>query len=180
MPPDSNATVNKSTDLSGSGNGISPTGTTHLPSELQPLAGAIQKASAATGVPADLLGAVAWDESRGVLNATSTNQGTGLSDVGVMQVDPATFSDLQSKHPELAGKSLSNPDDNMMAAAFLLKDMKQQFGSWALALRGYNSGALSVDKSNPNITTTGYGDPSYISKVGLNLAAIDNGTQLPA
>jgi hypothetical protein len=71
-----------------------------------------------------------------------------------------------------------------MAAAFFLKDLKGTFGSWDLALRGYNSGELSVDMSNPNnikAQSNGqqYGDPAYITKVHHILDAIMNGQQLP-
>jgi hypothetical protein len=143
----------------------------------------IEKASAATGVPANLLAAVMWDESRGQLAASSQNGQSG-ADTGLMQMGAVRFNDLKAKHPELAGMSNDTAAGNVMAAAFFLKDLKGTFGSWDLALRGYNSGELSVDMSNPNnikAQSNGqqYGDPAYITKVHHILDAIMNGQQLP-
>ena len=136
-----------------------------LPPALAQYKGAIESASAKTGVPASMLAAQIWQESRGNLSATSTNGGNGLTDTGLMQINPNTFKELQAKHPELQGKDLSDPETNILAGAFYMKDMKEQFGSWDLALRAYNSGPNGVDRSNPNAIPAGTGDATYVQKV---------------
>lgn len=52
-----------------------------------------------------------------------------------------------------------------MAGARYMKEMYDEFGSWELALRAYNSGPNGVDPGNPNATPAGTGDPTYVTKV---------------
>ncbi|MCE9666681.1 transglycosylase SLT domain-containing protein [Myxococcus stipitatus] len=137
----------------------------NLPAGLEKFRSAIESAAAKTGVPASMLAAQIWQESRGNLAAVSTNGGNGLTDTGLMQVNPNTFKELQAKHPELQGKDLSDPATNILAGACYMKDMKAQFGSWDLALRAYNSGPNGVDRSNPNAIPAGTGDATYVQKV---------------
>jgi soluble lytic murein transglycosylase-like protein len=149
------------------------------PQALQALAPKIQAVSQATGVPANLLAAMIWQESRGNNGAVSTNA-NGAADSGLMQINADTFASLQAKHPELQGKSLSDPETNILAGALYLKDMKEQFGNWELTLRAYNSGPNSVNPVNADVTTTGLGDPSYVQKVMCYWQALDSGGGLPA
>ncbi|RKG71175.1 lytic transglycosylase domain-containing protein [Corallococcus sp. CA054B] len=153
----------------------------NLPPGLEKFRSAIESASAKTGMPAEMLAAQIWQESRGNLEAVSTNGGNGLTDTGLMQVNPNTFGELQAKHPELQGKNLSDPETNILAGAFYMKDMKAQFGSDELALRAYNSGPNGVDKSNPDAIPAGTGDATYVQKVKsfMNTLATGQGT-LPA
>ncbi|WP_224242416.1 lytic transglycosylase domain-containing protein [Hyalangium gracile] len=136
-----------------------------FPPALAQFKDAIEAAAAKTGVPAAMLAAQIWQESRGNLAAVSTNGGNGLTDTGLMQVNPNTFKELQARHPELQGKDLSDPVTNILAGACYMKDMKEQFGSWDLALRAYNSGPNGVDRSNPNAIPAGTGDATYVTKV---------------
>ncbi|MDC0708677.1 transglycosylase SLT domain-containing protein [Stigmatella sp. ncwal1] len=152
-----------------------------LPPALNQYKGAIESAASKAGVPASMLAGQIWQESRGNLGASSTNGGNGLTDTGLMQINPNTFAELQSKHPELQGKNLADPETNILAGAFYMKDMKEQFGSWDLALRAYNSGPNGVDRSNPNAIPAGTGDATYVQKVQKfsEIIATGNGT-LPA
>jgi hypothetical protein len=152
-----------------------------LPKELEPYRGAIESASAKTGVPANMLAGQIWQESRGNLAAVSTNGGNGLTDTGLMQVNPNTYGELQSKYPELQGKDLSTPENNILAGAYYMKDMKEQFGDWKTALRAYNSGPNGVDKSNLNALPAGTGDATYVDKVSNFWSTIESGNgTLPA
>jgi hypothetical protein len=165
--------------------GVSPSGDAKLgagmPPALGQFKGAIESAAAKTGVPASMLAAQIWQESRGNLSATSTNGGNGLTDTGLMQVNPNTFKELQAKHPELQGKNLADPETNILAGAYYMKDMKEQFGNWDLALRAYNSGPNGVDRSNPNAIPAGTGDATYVQKVKQFAATIASGQgTLPA
>ncbi|WNG23441.1 lytic transglycosylase domain-containing protein [Cystobacter fuscus] len=152
-----------------------------LAKELEPYRSAIESASAKTGVPANMLAAQIWQESRGNLAAVSTNGGNGLTDTGLMQVNPNTYGELQAKHPELQGKDLSTPENNILAGAYYMKDMKEQFGDWKTALRAYNSGPNGVDKSNLNALPAGTGDATYVDKVSnfWNIIESGNGTLPP-
>ena len=152
----------------------------NVPQALKDLAPAIQSASQATGVPEGRLAAVIWAESRGKSEASTINGGNGMSDSGLMQINSATFGQLQTDHPELQGKSVNDPETNILAGAHLLADMEKQFGSWDLAQRAYNSGPGSVDTSNADITTTGLGDPNYNTKVNGILDLLNKGKALPA
>ena len=178
--PDSLKNSGTSSSTSNGGNNAGSSLGSNLPEALQKLAPDILKAAQVTGEDPVLLAAQVWQESRGQLSANSTNAGTGQSDAGVMQVDAATFVDLQKKHPELQGKSLGDTLTNLEAGSFYEQDMKKQFGSDPLALRAYNSGPGSVDKSNPDATTTGLGDPTYVQKVEKMANDIRNGIALPA
>jgi hypothetical protein len=159
---------------SGSGSTLGP----GFPKQLEPFRQDIENASKQTGVPANILAAQIWQESRGDVSAGSTNV-NGMTDQGLMQVDPATFASLQKEHPQLQGKSLSDPATNIMAGAYYMADMGKQFGGdWNKALRAYNSGPDQVNPSNLSSVTVG--DPNYVSTVTNFASIIQNGGQLPA
>lgn len=141
-----------------------------VPDELKQFAPQILEAARITGQSPALLSAQIWQESRGQSGANA----------GLMQVDAATFTDLQKQHPELQGKSLSDPLTNILAGSFYFQDLKKKFGSDDLALRAYNSGPGSVDPSNADTTTTGLGDPTYVQKVMSMAQKIEQGVALPA
>ena len=122
-----------------------------------------------------------WQESRGNLQALTTNGGNGLTDTGLLQVNPNTFKELQAKHPELQGmNNLSDPQTNIMAGAFYMKDLIAQFGDIPTALRAYNSGPNGVDRNNLNALPAGTGDATYVDKVTDFANRLANGVALPA
>jgi Transglycosylase SLT domain len=146
-----------------------------FPQQLEPYRQDIENASQQTGVPANILAAQIMQESGGDAGATSTNV-NGMTDQGLMQVDPATFASLQQQYPQLQGQSLSNPATNIMAGACYMADMGQQFGgNWQEALRAYNSGPSQVDPSNLSNCTDG--DPNYVNSVMNYVSMIQNGGQ---
>jgi soluble lytic murein transglycosylase-like protein len=150
----------------------------NLPPALRKYAPMIDAASRATGVPADILAAQLWQESRGQADATSINPGNGKTDVGLMQINPDTFAQLQREHPELRGRSSSDPATNILAAGYLMGDLLKQYGgNLGAALRVYNSG--SVNLANPNIAPGGIGDPNYVKSVSSFVADLRSGTSLP-
>lgn len=139
----------------------------------------IESAAEKAGVPPEMLGGMLWQESRGAINAGSVNGGNGLTDTGLMQVNPNKFAELQENHPDLQGKNLADPETNILAAAYFLAEMKEKFGTWELALRGYNSGENGVDVNNPDATPAGTGDKTYIPKVMNFAQSIAKGEELP-
>lgn len=154
----------------GYGNDIGP----NAPPQLQKYGKEIANASAETGVPANVLGAMMWQESRGNVNG----QGN-IGEVGLMQVTPDTYKDLQAKHPELQG-DLADPQTNIMASAYYMKDLMQQFGDIPTALRAYNSGPNGVDVNNLNALPAGTGDATYVDKVMGFAGSLSKGAALPA
>jgi hypothetical protein len=150
-----------------------------LPPSLEPLRNDILNAANKSGIPPNVLAAQIYQESRGQVNAGSTNQATGLTDAGLMQVDPATFESLRKEHPDL-GPNLSDPATNILAGAYYDEDMYKQYGSIPLMLRAYNSGPNGVDKNDPNAIPAGVGDPNYVKLVTQYADDIQNGKPLPA
>ncbi|KOC88021.1 transglycosylase SLT domain-containing protein [Winslowiella iniecta] len=189
-PPEMQATVQPEANAATGGASASPqlaSGASglHLPEALKPYEADIQNAADKTGVPAQVLAAQIWQESRGNLGATTTNGGNGLQDSGLMQVNSNTFADLQSKNPELPGANANanNPADNIMAGALYMKEQSAAFGGdIGAALRAYNSGPNNVNVNDlSDISKTGTGDATYVSKVMdfANIIGSGNGT-LPA
>ena len=90
-------------------------------------------AGAAQGLPAGLLEAVAYRESRfrpDVINGT-TKSSAGA--IGIMQIVPKW-------HPELGAGGAADPLRAIPYAAQYLATLRRQFGTWALALAAYNWG----------------------------------------
>jgi len=88
-------------------------------------------AAASTAVPEALLNAVASTESSFQPGAVSSAGAEGL-----MQLMPSTATSL--------GVDPFNPSQAVSAAAHLLSNYHQQFGSWSLALAAYNAGPAAV------------------------------------
>ncbi|RDU94672.1 lytic transglycosylase domain-containing protein [Trinickia dinghuensis] len=150
-----------------------------LPPALQPYREDILDAANKSGVPPNVLAAQIYQESRGQIHAGSTNQVTGLTDAGLMQVDPATFTALRAQHPDL-GPNLDDPATNILAGAYYDESMYQKFGSVPLMLRAYNSGPNGVDVNDPNAIPAGVGDPNYVTHVLQFATDIQSGSPLPA
>jgi soluble lytic murein transglycosylase-like protein len=120
----------------------------------------IQAGSEKTRVPANLIAAQIWQESRANPNASSNNG----KDTGLMQINDNTFAEMRRKHKEI-GPNKNDPATNILGGSFYLAEMFARFGKWPLALRAYNSGPNSVDPSDPNKTPHGVGDPNYVRLV---------------
>jgi soluble lytic murein transglycosylase-like protein len=106
---------------------------------------AFATASATTGIPASLLVATAYEESRMDPRAES-----GAGARGLLQLMPATAHELR-----LDG---SDPATNVLAGARYLRQLLERFGSLELALAAYNAGPSAVERSRgaPTIATLRY------------------------
>jgi hypothetical protein len=151
-----------------------------LPAALEPYRDEILAASEATGVDPLLITAVIWDESKGNPKAGTVNGENGLTDSGLMQVNPGTYTSLQSQNMNLLHGDLSDPAEQIMAGTLYLKQNIEQFKDIPLALRGYNSGPGAVDPSDPAISLTGKGTKNYVEKIEYFLDILRNGGELPA
>jgi LysM repeat protein len=107
--------------------------------------------AASEGVPASLAAAVGWQES-GFNNAEVSPTGA----VGVMQIEPGTWSWIQSN---LAGGQLgtASAHDNVLGGVLLLHQLLADTnGDPALAAAGYYQGLSSVLKSGMYSSTKQY------------------------
>lgn len=157
----------------------------HLPYELNEFRSEIKDAASASGIPASILAAQIWQESRGNIRAVTRNSGNGLSDAGLMQINRATFDDIKRKYPNYLERNAdpSDPGDNIMAGALNMRDLKRQFnGNIRAALRAYNSGPLNVNLDDlSDISRYGTGDSTYVKKVMRFADIISTGEgRLPA
>lgn len=92
---------------------------------------AYQAAAQAHGLPARLLAAVAWQESRGRSAAVSPKGA-----IGIMQLMPETARRI--------GVDPFDPAQNIAGGAFYLRQQLDRFGSVPLALAAYNAGPGAV------------------------------------
>ena len=106
---------------------------------------AFASAAAKTGVPASLLVATAYEESR---MDPSAQSGAGAR--GLLQLMPGTARELR-----LDG---DDPADNVLAGASYLRQMLDRFGSVDLALAAYNAGPTAVARAGraPTLATLRY------------------------
>jgi len=127
-----------------------------------------EAASKETGVPAKLLAAVTMQESGGDTGATSTNPGNGKTDTGMNQINPDTYAGMRAEHPDKLGADMTDPKNQIMCTALMLKEGKEKFGTYDAALRAYNSGDDQVDMNNLSHVTLG--DPNYVNEVNTWMA----------
>lgn len=106
---------------------------------------AFAAAAAKTGVPASLLVATAYEESRMNPSAQSSAGARGL-----LQLMPTTARELRLR--------ADRPAANVLAGAVYLRQLLDRFGSVELALAAYNAGPTSVERSGgaPTLGTLRY------------------------
>jgi soluble lytic murein transglycosylase-like protein len=107
---------------------------------MEPHADTIQNAADAAKIPAQLVMAVAAQESGGTAGATSK---TGVR--GTMQVTEGTFKDISSRYPDLKLTDRTDPQQSYTAGAMYLGELMQKFGGNVdQALAAYNAGPSAV------------------------------------
>ena len=106
---------------------------------------AFARAAARTGVPASLLVATAYVESRMDPAARSEAGAQGL-----LQLMPATARELRLESDA--------PADNVLVGARYLQQLLARFGSVDLALAAYNAGPTAVERAGaaPSLSTLRY------------------------
>jgi soluble lytic murein transglycosylase-like protein len=97
-----------------------------------PYVGIVEAASDVSQLPAGLLARLLWQESR--YNPAAYNKGSKAS--GIAQIVPRWHPDVDPW----------NPDDAIPYAARYLRHLFDRFGSWRLALAGYNWGPGNLAK----------------------------------
>jgi len=106
---------------------------------------AFARASAQTRVPASLLVATAYEESRMDPNARSEAGAQGL-----LQLMPQTAREVKT--------AAGSPALNVLAGARYLRQMLDRFGTVELALAAYNAGPTAVERAGgaPTVATLRY------------------------
>ena len=119
-----------------------PSSSCPVPSAFRP---AFRSAAADTGLPASLLVATAYEESRMDPNARS-----GAGARGLLQLMPGTAREL--------GLEGSDPAVNVRAGARYLRQLIDRFGEVELALAAYNAGPTAVERAGaaPSIASLRY------------------------
>ncbi|WP_419730983.1 transglycosylase SLT domain-containing protein [Lichenicola sp.] len=126
----------------------------------------IRDASSRFSVPQQWIRAVIHQESGGheYLHGQPITSGAGA--MGLMQLMPATYADLQSQYN--LGSDPYEPHDNIMAGTAYIHQMYQKYGAPAF-LAAYNAGPQRLDdylsngRSLPNETI------NYVASIGPNL-----------
>ena len=120
-------------------------------------AGTIEQAAASNGIPASLLAALLYHESRfepGVVSSAGAE--------GIAQFMPATAAGM--------GIDPTNPTESIEGAAQLLGSYTRQFGSYSDALAAYDAGSSAVERYGgipPYAETQAY-VPAVLSLAGLS------------
>ncbi|CAF1258769.1 unnamed protein product [Adineta ricciae] len=172
---------NASAERSSSDGRMDTTLNGKVPDWLGRLRDMVNAASQATGVPADLIGAVIYQESGGNVNVDSTWNPNGGGDSGLMQVNQYTADELERKYADRF-RNLHGPAKNVMLGASYLKDMYDTVADrdWGITLRAYNSGPNGIDKNDLSALPAGTGDRTYVKKVLRFWSDISQGNDLPA
>jgi peptidoglycan DL-endopeptidase CwlO len=120
-------------------------------------AGTIEQAAASNGIPASLLAALLYHESRFEPGAVSSAGAEGIA-----QFMPATAAGM--------GVDPTNPTQSIEGAAQLLGSYTRQFGSYSDALAAYDAGSSAVEHYGgipPYAETQAY-VPAVLSLAGLS------------
>jgi len=136
------------------GGGPTQMGNVSVPSQY---AGTIEQAAAANGIPASLLAALLYHESRFEPGAVSSAGAEGIA-----QFMPATAAGL--------GVDPTDPTQSIEGAAQLLGSYTRQFGSYADALAAYDAGSSAVERYGgvPPYSETQAYVPAVLSLAGLS------------
>ena len=120
-------------------------------------AGTIEQSAASNGIPASLLAALLYHESRFEPGAVSSAGAEGIA-----QFMPATAAGM--------GVDPTNPTQSIEGAAQLLGSYTRQFGSYSDALAAYDAGSSAVERYGgipPYAETQAY-VPAVLSLAGLS------------
>jgi cell wall-associated NlpC family hydrolase len=120
-------------------------------------AGTVEQAASSNGIPASLLAALLYHESRFEPNVVSSAGAEGIA-----QFMPATAAGM--------GIDPTNPTQSIEGAAKLLGSYTRQFGSYADALAAYDAGSSAVERYGgvpPYAETQAY-VPAVLSLAGLS------------
>ncbi len=98
----------------------------------------VAEASTRFGVPAHWIRAMMHAESYGDVRAVSPKGAIGL-----MQIMPATYTELRSRHG--LGADPYDPHDNILAGAAYIREMHDRYGSPGF-LAAYNAGPARYDR----------------------------------
>lgn len=120
----------------------------------------LQNASQSSGVPVNILQALAYQESSYNPNAVPPNCTGQNCGQGLLQVTPATGASLGLSNP-------FDPQQNANAGASYLMSLYNQFGDWNSALVAYNEGPGAFQKSGAYPSSAAYAS-TILSNAGVS------------
>ena len=95
------------------------------------------------GIPHGILLAVMYEESRFDVDAVNYNE----TCFGLMQINRCNYEWLHETLAEYGATDIQNdPEDNILAGAYMLADLYGKYGDWHLALMAYNCGESGAKK----------------------------------
>jgi hypothetical protein len=104
------------------------------------------------GIPNEL--AQRWVMKESGFDESAVNSRTGAT--GLTQIMPRTAADPGYGVAPLAAEELMDPEANLEFGMQYLAAMKEKFGNWEDALRAYNAGPGSVERSRNFAETNDY------------------------
>lgn len=125
------------------------------------LRGVFASAGAQYGLPAGLLEAVAYRESRFRADIISGATRSSAGAVGIMQIIPRW-------HPEVGEAGALDPKRAIPYAAKYLRQLRDQFGSWTLALAAYNWGPGNLSKARDDRSKWPAETRTYVDEITRN------------
>jgi len=125
------------------------------------LRGAFAAAAEKYNLPAGLLEAVAYRESRFRPEIIDGRVRSSVGAVGIMQIMPRW-------HPELGEAGALDPKRAIPYAANYLNTLRKQFGTWPLALAAYNWGPGNLSKWQRDGGTWPAETRTYVDEITRN------------
>ena len=102
-----------------------------------------RRASDLFDVPYAVLISVMYKESRFVVDAVNYDE----TCFGLMQIHRINFQWVQEALAEYGVEDIQNdPEDNILAGAYMLKDLLEKYGDWHKVLMAYNCGEAGARK----------------------------------
>lgn len=111
----------------------------NLPNDVSRWWPEIKNASTRSGVPAEIIAGVVWQESAGDPDAVGS-----AGERGLMQLKDIAVQDVQRTYTNVADDVAdydSDPGSNILAGSYYLKLQRENHSNWDQALEAYNQGA---------------------------------------
>ena len=146
-----------------------------VPDWCEPLRDMINIASRTTGVPADLIASVIYQESRGNINVNETRNLYGGSDLNLMRTSHSTAREFVQKYPDRFDRIRGVANNIMLGASYLreMYDIYPSYG-WGIALEAYNR-PCCMYKFNLPALFGAIGESAYVKEVFRSWSDISSG-----
>ena len=141
-----------------------------VPESGQPYQAALLAAENKYGIPHNLLGRVAWQESRFRPDIITGQTKSAANAQGIMQIVPKWHPDVDPL----------NPYDAIDYAGYYLKKLYDRFDSWEKALAAYNWGPTALSNMLSSIDDGVRDDKNWLSRNNLPQETYNYVTEITA